>query len=128
MHKCVIDTNYILRYFLADNKSQYKQTKQVMDKVRGGELTAYLEQAVFVEVMFVLSSFYEVPKEKIIEAMHGLLMYKGIETDKTLLNKALEVYSANNIHIVDAIIVARCQELCVEPLSFDKKLVQVAKQ
>ena len=66
MKEYIIDTNFILRYLLADNKEQYKKSKAVFDQVREGKIIIHLEQAVFVEVIFVLSSFYETPKERIV--------------------------------------------------------------
>ena len=78
MKEYIIDTNFILRYLLADNKEQYKKSKAVFDQVREGKIIIHLEQAVFVEVIFVLSSFYKTPKEKIIETIYALLSYKEV--------------------------------------------------
>ena len=122
MKEYIIDTNFILRYLLADNKHQYNKAKSVFDKIREGKATAYLEQSVFVEVIFVLSSFYETPKDIIIETMYSILSYKGIETEKELLKKTLEIFKENNMHIVDSIIASRCHIKKLPVLSFDKKL------
>ena len=46
MKEYIIDTNFILRYLLADNKHQYNKAKSVFDKIREGKATAYLEQSV----------------------------------------------------------------------------------
>lgn len=122
MKKYIIDTNFILRYLLADNKVQYKQTKSIFDQARDGRVRITLEQSVFVEVIFVLSSFYKTPKNKIIEIMHSFLAYKGIETEKDLLHNALEIYQNHNIHIVDSIIAAKSILDNIPVLTFDKKL------
>lgn len=127
MKKYIIDTNFILRYLLADNKDQYKKTKTIFDKVRNGEIQIKLEQSVFVEVIFVLSSFYKTPKNKIIETMNSFLSYKGIETEKDLFHNALEIYQNNNIHIVDSIIAARSRLSNNPLLTFDKKLESIIK-
>lgn len=128
MKKYIIDTNFILRYLLADNKEQYKKTKTIFDKVRNGEVQIKLEQSVFVEVIFVLSSFYKTPKNKIIETMNSFLSYKGIETEKDLFHSALKVYQNNNIHIVDSIIVARSILSNTPLLTFDKKLEAILQK
>ncbi len=128
MKEYIIDTNFILRYLLADNKHQYNKTKSVFDKIREGKATAYLEQSVFVEVIFVLSSFYETPKDIIIETMYSILSYKGIETEKELLKKALEIFKENNMHIVDSIIASRCHIKKLPVLSFDKKLEKLLEK
>lgn len=125
MKEYIIDTNFILRYLLADNKEQYKKAKTIFDQVREGKAIAHLEQSVFVEVIFVLSSFYETPKSIIIDTMYSILSYKGIETEKELLHKALGVFKENNIHIVDSIIASRCYIKKLPVLSFDKKLAKL---
>lgn len=128
MQKYIVDTNFILRYLLADNNSQYQKAKSIFDLVRDGKAQIKLEQVVFVETIFVLSSFYEVPKEKIISIMLSFLTYKGIDTEKELFNKALDIYSNNNIHIVDSIIIAKSQLQNIEVLTFDKQILEILKK
>ena len=128
MKKYIVDTNFILRYLLADNKEQYKTAKTIFDQARDGRVQIELEQSVFVETIFVLSSFYKIPKNKIIEIMHSFLSYKGIETEKDLFHNALEIYQNHNIHIVDSIIAAKSVLDGVPILTFDKKLELILKQ
>ncbi len=129
MQKYIVDTNFIVRYLLADNKDHYTQAKAVFDQVRDGKAQVKLEQVVFVEVIFVLSSFYDIPKEKIIDTMHSFLSYKGLDTEKYLLGMALDIYRNHNIHIVDSIIVARSKldNTPVTVLTFDKKLDKILR-
>ena len=122
MKKYIVDTNFILRYLLADNKEQYKTAKTIFDQARDGRVQIKLEQSVFVETIFVLSSFYKIPKNKIIEIMHSFLSYKGIEAEKDLFHNALEIYQNHTIHIVDSIIAAKSVLDSVPILTFDKKL------
>ena len=128
MKKYVIDTNFIVRYFLADNKEQYKKTKKIFDDAREGKVHLLLEQSVFVEVIFVLSSFYKIPKDKITNIMLSLLSYKGIETETSVLQSALEIFNDNTIHIVDAIVIARYDHAEIQPLTIDKKLEKIIKK
>lgn len=78
MKTYIVDTNFVLRYLLADHKEQYKKTKTIFDQVRNGKIHIILEQSVFVEIIFVLSSLYKTPKDKIIDTMNALISYKGI--------------------------------------------------
>lgn len=127
MKKYIVDTNFIIRYLLSDNEDQYKETKGFFESAREGKIQIQLEQSVFVEVIFVLSSFYEIPKEKIVATLHSLLSYKGLEAEKQLLQHALEIFQENNIHIVDAIVIARCNYSKNQVLTFDKKLKKTIK-
>jgi predicted nucleic-acid-binding protein len=120
--KYILDTNFILRYFLKDNEKQFIKAEEMFLEVMSGRKIAILHESVFIEVIYVLKSFYEVPKEKIIDILEGLLLYKGISCDKELFIKSLEIYKNNNIHIVDAIIKANSYINSLEILSFDQKL------
>lgn len=128
MKEYIIDTNFILRYLLADDKEQYKKTKTIFDQVRDGRSRITLEQSVFAEVIFVLSSFYKTPKDVIIKTMHSLLSYKGIIADNDLLHNALEIYRNYNIHIVDSIIAAKSIMDKTTVLTFDQNLEKVIKK
>ena len=127
MKKYIVDTNFIVRYLVADNEDQYMEAKELFESAREGKVQIQLEQSVFVEVIFVLSSFYEIPKEKIVDTMRSLLSYKGLETEKNLLQHALEIFQENTIHIVDAIVIARCNYSEKQVLTFDKKLKRTIK-
>jgi predicted nucleic-acid-binding protein len=125
MKKYIADTNFILRYLLADNKESYKQTKIIFEQVRIGKCQVEIEQSVFTEVIFVLSSFYEVPKVEIVRILKSLLSYKGIKANSDIYSDALDIYLEHNTHIVDSIIAAKTLATTDELLTFDKKLQSV---
>jgi predicted nucleic-acid-binding protein len=125
MKKYIADTNFILRYLLADNQESYKQTKLIFEEARIGKSRIDIEQSVFTEVIFVLSSFYKVPRSEIVSILKSLLSYKGIKVDSDIYPIALDLYLENNIHIVDAIIAVKTLSSDSELLTFDKKLQNV---
>jgi predicted nucleic-acid-binding protein len=122
MKKYIADTNFILRYLLADNQESYKQTKLIFEEARIGKSQIDIEQSVFTEVIFVLSSFYKVPRSEIVSILKSLLSYKGIKVDSDIYPIALDLYLENNIHIVDAIIAVKTLSSDSELLTFDKKI------
>lgn len=122
MKKYIADTNFILRYLLADNQESYKQTKLIFEEARIGKSQIDIEQSVFTEVIFVLSSFYKVPRSEIVSILKSLLSYKGIKVDSDIYPITLDLYLENNIHIVDAIIAVKTLSSDSELLTFDKKL------
>lgn len=125
MKKYIADTNFILRYLLADNQESYKQTKLIFEEARIGKSQIDIEQSVFTEVIFVLSSFYKVPRSEIVSILKSLLSYKGIKVDSDIYPITLDLYLENNIHIVDAIIAVKTLSSDSELLTFDKKLQNV---
>jgi predicted nucleic-acid-binding protein len=125
MKKYIADTNFILRYLLADNKESYRQTKVIFEQARIGKCQIKIVQSVFAEVIFVLSSFYEVPRIEIVRILKSLLSYKGIKVDSDIYSDALDIYLENNIHIVDSILAVKTLSSDNELLTFDKKLQNV---
>lgn len=122
----ILDTNFILRYLLGDNKSQYKKTKAIFDQARSDQISLILEQSVFAEVIFVLSSVYKVPRDQIAGFMIFLITYKGIECEVEQFKLALSYYKDKNIHIVDALVLAQSSLENTEILTFDKKLKKLS--
>lgn len=125
MKKYIADTNFILRYLLADNKEDYKKTKIIFEQARIGKCQIEIIQSVFAEVIFVLSSFYEVPKIEIVRILKSLLSYKGVKVDSDIYSAALDIYLEDNIHIVDSILAVKALLSDDELLTFDKKLQNV---
>ncbi|WP_218460437.1 PIN domain-containing protein [Rickettsia sp. TH2014] len=122
--KHICDTNFIVRYLLADNHDMLVKTKEIFDKAKTGEITVIIEQAVFTEVIFVLTSFYKAPKNTICDILTELLSYKGINCyNKDTILLALKYYQELNIHIVDCLLLANAKKHDTSVLTFDKKLI-----
>lgn len=128
MKKYTTDTHFIVRYLIADDKKQFTETKKIFDQAKSGQISIILEQAIFTETIFVLSSFYKVPKEKIALILSKLLTYKGIKCEKEILITALDCYIKHNIHIVDAILIAKSRIASTAVLISDEKLMQILNQ
>ena len=124
--KYYCDTNFVVRYLLGDNQEMLLKTKEVFEQVQTGKIFLILEQAVFTEIVFILSSFYKVPKNKISEILSELLAYKGIVCeDKESLLLALDLYNKQNLHIIDCLLIAKAEASNLDILSFDQKLINV---
>jgi predicted nucleic-acid-binding protein len=120
--KYICDTNFILRYLLADNPAMFDKAKKIFDQAKNGQIKLVIEQTVFTEVIFVLSSFYQVPKEKISQILLELLAYKGISSEKEALSLTLNYYSKLNMHVVDCLLLAKAKLTRTPVLSFDQRL------
>lgn len=123
MNKYYCDTNFIIRYLLRDNEEMFIKTKSVFDGMLSGNTSIILEQTVFTEIVFVLSSYYKIPKTKICDVLSNLLIHRKIicEDKHSLLN-ALKIYEHKNLHIVDCILIAKSKTTKVQILSFDERL------
>ncbi len=117
MKKKIIDANYLLRYFLADNERQNLLAAKVIENEE-----VLLINEVVAEVCYVLEKVYVVPKKEIDDILNLLLDYKNITAEKTLIRNALNLYSLNNLDFVDALLIAYNKIEGAEICSFDKKL------
>ncbi|HJD57530.1 MAG TPA: PIN domain-containing protein [Rickettsia endosymbiont of Sericostoma sp.] len=126
--KYICDSNFILRYLIADNPEMFSKTKEIFEQVKTGHITLIIEQTVFTEVIFVLSSFYKVPRDKITLTLSEMLTYKGIQSDKNYFLLALDYYLKYNLHIVDCILLAKAVTTDLPILSFDQKLLSLANK
>lgn len=124
--KYYCDTNFVIRYLLGDNPEIFQTAKEVFVQVQTGKAYLILEQTVFIEIIFVLSSFYKIPKDKIAEVLSELLTYKGIICeDKDSLLLALKLYSEYNLHIVDCLLIAKGEKYNLPLISFNQKLLDI---
>lgn len=106
----LIDTNIILRFLTADGNSKYQNLHSFFSSIERGEINVELKLIVLFQVIFVLKSFYKIPKENIIDGLSKLLRYKGISIkDKKIVQRALDLWREKNLEIVDCYIIS-----CIE--------------
>jgi predicted nucleic-acid-binding protein len=66
-----------------------------------------LKLIVLFQLIFVLQSFYEVPKDQIAHGVTDLLRYKGISVkNKSIIQRTIEIWRTNNLDIVDCYLIA----------------------
>jgi predicted nucleic-acid-binding protein len=103
----LIDTNVIIRFLTADENSTNKNLHSFFNSIENGEMRVELKLIVLFQVVFVLKSFYKVPKEDIAEGLLTLLRYKGIIIkEKKIVLRSLELWRKKNIEIVACYLIA----------------------
>lgn len=86
-----------------------------------------LADLVLAECVYVLESFYEVPRERVAELMRSAVALPTVETvDLMSLLRALEVYELDRLDFADAYLVAQAEATGVsEIVSFDRSIDRV---
>jgi len=97
MSKNIIDTNLIIRFLLNDDAQKASKVEKILFSK---DQLNVLPDLVVGEIIWVLSSFYKLPKLRIIENIRSLLNAKSISSNKVLLNKTLLVWEKHNIAAV----------------------------
>ena len=103
----LLDTNVIIRFLTSDRSSKYETLYSFFKSLEQGKLWVELKLIVLFQAIFVLKSYYKVPKEQIAKGMMTLIKYKGIKIkEKKIIRRTLELWHENNLEIVDCYLIA----------------------
>jgi predicted nucleic-acid-binding protein len=93
-----------------------------------GSVELLLADLIVAECVYVLESFYEVPRERVAELMRAAIALPTIKTlDPATLLRALEVYEVDRLDFAEAYLVAQAEATGVETiLSFDRSIDRVS--
>lgn len=94
----ILDTDVIIRYLTNDDE---KKAKRFESFLKSGK-TAYLTDVTVAEVYWILSSYYEFPKEKIAGVLEALISNGTIKCNSSVWQKTLDLVLENNISLIDA--------------------------
>jgi predicted nucleic acid-binding protein len=103
----LLDTNVLIRFLTVDKSKKYKNLYAFFEAMEHGEIRVELKLIVLFQAIFVLKSFYGVPKAAIATEMLELFKYKGITIrEKKKVKRTLELWREKNVEIVDCYLVA----------------------
>lgn len=103
----LLDTNVIVRFFTAEENEKYKSLYPFFESLEKGRKRVELKLIILFQTIFVLKSFYQVPKEKIASGILDLLKYKGIFIkEKKTAQRTLELWRDCNTEVVDCYLAA----------------------
>ncbi|NOY69087.1 MAG: type II toxin-antitoxin system VapC family toxin [Deltaproteobacteria bacterium] len=107
----LLDTNVLIRFLTLDKNKKYKKLYLFFEALERGEIRVELKLIVLFQTIFVLKSFYKVPKEEIADALTDLLRFKGIAIrKKRAVLRMLELWREKNIEIVDCYLIASLEK------------------
>lgn len=122
MTEVLIDANALLRYLLNDLPDQADQVERLLDEAERGELLLIAHSHIMAELVWVLSSYYKVPREEVREQLEGIIHTPGVQVEEQhLVLSALKDYVEKNVDYIDAYTVAWMKARDISDLaSFDK--------
>ena len=107
----LLDTNVIVRFLTGNTDEKFKGVYDFFQDIEQGKISIELKLIVLFQTIFVLKSYYKVPKDKIVKAMKGLLKLKGLKIiEKKTVVSMMDIWDSNNIEIVDAYLVASLEK------------------
>jgi predicted nucleic-acid-binding protein len=103
----LLDTNVLIRFFTSDKKKKFQGVYTLFESLEHGDLRVELKLIVLFQVVFVLKSFYSVPREDIAIGVLGILGYKGIIVkEKRIVRRMMELWHDSKLDIVDCYLIA----------------------
>jgi predicted nucleic acid-binding protein len=118
-----VDTNVLLRHLTGDPPGQAARATRLLAQAD----RLLLPDVIVAEVVYVLESFYEVPRARVAELVRAIIAFPGIAVaDEPALLRALEVYEVHRLDFADAYLVAQAEASGVNAVvSFDKRIERV---
>ena len=119
----LLDTNIIVRFLVGDEKELFQKSVDYFKAVEKGQMQVEILSGVLMEAFFVLTKFYKLPKNEVIDDLKVILSLEGVvNRDKTVLFETLNIMEKKGIDFVDALICAKCKLQNYRKLSFDNDL------
>ena len=121
MNKYFVDTNIFVRYYLKDDEKLSRASKKIIDGCVAGKYTLVICSTTFLEITWVLRSFYKQPKGKITDFIETILEMRNLTVvDRQLTDTTLSIYKSVNVDITDSYYCALMeQENIDEIFTFD---------
>jgi predicted nucleic acid-binding protein len=107
----MLDTNVIVRFLIGDKNEKFKGVFNFFKSIEQNKIAVELKLIVLFQTIFVLKSYYKVPKDRTIDAIVRLLKFSGLKIkEKRIVERMLEIWCSNNIEIVDAYLIASLEK------------------
>lgn len=119
-----VDTNYFLRFLLKDIEKQHLKAKELFLKGAEGQLKLFTSLVVIFEIYWVLTSFYQKKKEKVVKVLEEIFDLEFVEIEnKEILKKALKLYKKTNLDLEDCYNLALAKKKRIKEFkTFDERL------
>ena len=118
-----VDTNVLVRHLTGGPPDQAARATRLLAQAT----QLLLPDLIVAEVVYVLESFYEVPRPRVAELVRAIVAFPTIEVaDEPVLLRALEVYEVHRLDFADAYLVAEAETSGVNAVaSFDRAIERV---
>lgn len=122
MTKYFADTNIFIRYFLNDDQKFSNYAREIITNCENGKFALIIIPATILEIVWLLNSFYKLPKTETVKKVESLWELKNLHiVDKNLAASAIKIYKNKNVDFVDAFFAANMAILKIKEIfSFDR--------
>lgn len=116
----IVDTNIFLRTLIKENDQVFNDCVACIKLIKENKVDAVCPGIVISELVWVLTSFYKFPKNKVIRAVRSVLKLNGVKVvDEYNYEESLRLYEGKNAKYIDCLIANLAQEKKYTVLSYD---------
>lgn len=125
-----IDSNYFLRFLINDVPSQYKKAMEIFKRGVDGDIKLFTNILVIFELYWVFTSFYEKPKQEVINILRKVLGMTFITVEnREYIIEALDHFERSSLDLEDCYNLAYCKENNITDFaSFDNTLTKYSSK
>jgi predicted nucleic acid-binding protein len=122
--RAFVDTNVLVRHLTGDPPEMAARATEFLETATELLLT----DLVVAETVYVLESFYETPRDQVVEAIRSLIVFDSVVcVDAALLLRAVELYEVHRIDFAEAYLAACAESSGIASVaSFDRSFDRVA--
>ncbi len=118
----LLDTNVLVRHLTGAPPAQARRATALL----AGDDELILTDLITAELVYVLESYYERPRNEVVEAVRSLLALPSVSSDHELLLRAIELYEAERLDFADAYLCAASEVSGIGTVaSFDRRMDRV---
>ena len=116
-----LDTNVVVRYIMQDDPKQSSLAATLIEKLTVDD-PGFVPLVVVIELVWVLSSSFELPRAQITAALEILLQTKEIQVERAeVVWRALRVYQGSSADFADCMVERSAAAAgCLRTMTFDR--------
>ncbi len=118
-----LDTNILIRFLVGDDENQARKVYNLFKTVESKKEELFVPLLVMLELIWVLESVYQIPRNQILEALRDLLLLPILKFEhQEILQQFLCSAQGVIYDLSDLLIAQSAKSLgCETVLTFDKK-------
>lgn len=122
------DTNIFIRFYRQDDPVFSPKAEKIILGCEKNQYNLVICAVTILEIVWLLTSFYKLPKKHILEFIQKILEIKNIQiTDKDLAEKTISIYKESNLDATDAYLAALMEQEKIKKIfSFDHDLDKIS--
>jgi len=119
-----LDTNVLVRYLTRDDEQQWQRAEQYINEALAAEETCFISTIVLCELVWVLRSAYQLPREELITTLEKILRANRFDFEhKAAAWGAFQQFQQGKADFSDYLLGKINQQAgCTETATFDAKL------